>query len=533
MQYRSLFCSLLAGCTLMTCAPQAVALTDVSHWAVMEVTAAQSADLEPQSLLLKSATGNVTREEFCEIALRLYETLDGSSATPSSKKPFADTDNVNIATAYQLGIVNGRNSTTFDPYGKITRQELCKMLTNIADAAEIKLPRANTELASAYPDAKEVENWAQDSVDSMLSCGIINGVSTRMDDETGEPQTVVILSPKGTTTREQALLVSLRFAEAFTPAQNPAPSVKPDTSSKPENPSSSTDSAAKPAKDPENAAPSVPSQTKGDTTNTNTDKNTDKPSAPDTSEKDNQKDDSKDNTADTAEDSKTPTKSDIPKTDTDKVTEDTDKAPEDTDKTPEDTDDDKNETVKPSIPNLLFPDYLPSTESEKMAYLFGVDSNYYGFYTDESSAKADIVEIEIPVWRLQDDGSKTSGKAYLQIHKMLAPIVQTIFEEIYNGPEQFPIHDVGGWAWRANEKSEHRQGTAIDINFDSNMECYIDSEGNVTSITCGSTWEPDTDPYAIKEGGDVYNAFTKYGFGWGGNAWTSKRDYMHFSFFSR
>ena len=41
------------------------------------------------------------------------------------------------------------------------------------------------------------------------------------------------------------------------------------------------------------------------------------------------------------------------------------------------------------------------------------------------------------------------------------------------------------------------------------------------------------DPFSIPEGGDVYNAFTKYGFAWGGNAWHSKRDYMHFSYFGK
>ena len=40
-------------------------------------------------------------------------------------------------------------------------------------------------------------------------------------------------------------------------------------------------------------------------------------------------------------------------------------------------------------------------------------------------------------------------------------------------------------------------------------------------------------PIVFYEGGDVYNAFTKYGFAWGGNAWHSKRDYMHFSYFGK
>ena len=61
--------------------------------------------------------------------------------------------------------------------------------------------------------------------------------------------------------------------------------------------------------------------------------------------------------------------------------------------------------------------------------------------------------------------------------------------------------------------------------------CVKDADGNVTQITCGSYWKPGEDPYSIPAGGDVVRAFAKYGFAWGGDAWTSKRDYMHFSYF--
>lgn len=140
-----------------------------------------------------------------------------------------------------------------------------------------------------------------------------------------------------------------------------------------------------------------------------------------------------------------------------------------------------------------------------------------------------MVEIAVPVWRLQEDGSKTTGTAYLQVNRNLAPIYEAIFEEIYNGDEQFPIKDVGCYSWRTGE---HSQGTAVDINWDENMEATINADGSLTPTT-GSHWSPGEDPYSIPEGGDVYNAFTKYGFSWGGNAWTSKRDYMHFSYFGR
>ena len=163
---------------------------------------------------------------------------------------------------------------------------------------------------------------------------------------------------------------------------------------------------------------------------------------------------------------------------------------------------------------------------EKMALVYGIGGEQY---QTAEEAEANMVEIAVPVWRLQEDGSKTSGTAYLQVNKNLAPIYEAIFEEIYNGDEQFPIKDVGCYSWRTGE---HSQGTAVDINWDENMEATINADGSLTPTT-GSHWSPGEDPYSIPEGGDVYNAFTKYGFSWGGNAWTSKRDYMHFSYFGR
>ena len=64
------------------------------------------------------------------------------------------------------------------------------------------------------------------------------------------------------------------------------------------------------------------------------------------------------------------------------------------------------------------------------------------------------------------------------------------------------------------------------------MEATINDDGTLT-ITSGSHWTPDEDPLSIPADGDVVRAFKKYGFAWGGDAWTSKVDYMHFSFFGR
>ena len=169
---------------------------------------------------------------------------------------------------------------------------------------------------------------------------------------------------------------------------------------------------------------------------------------------------------------------------------------------------------------------LPQTEAEKMTYVYGAGN---GKYQSSAEAEAHMVEIVVPVWHLQSDGTKVASKAYLQVNASLASIYQAIFEEIFNGSEKFPIYDVGCYSWRTGE---HSQGTAVDINPDENMEATINSDGSLT-VTCGTHWTPYVDPYSIPEGGDVYNAFTKYGFTWGGNGWRTKRDYMHFSYFGR
>ncbi len=169
---------------------------------------------------------------------------------------------------------------------------------------------------------------------------------------------------------------------------------------------------------------------------------------------------------------------------------------------------------------------LDISDEEKMNLVYGVTGVKY--QTAEEAA-AHMIEISVPVWHLESDGSKTASTAYLQVNFALAPIYKAIFQEIFDGDEKFPIYDVGCYSWRTGE---HSQGTAVDINPNENMEATINADGSLTP-TCGTHWSPDTDPYSIKEGGDVYNAFTRYGFKWGGNAWQSKRDYMHFSFFGR
>jgi len=165
------------------------------------------------------------------------------------------------------------------------------------------------------------------------------------------------------------------------------------------------------------------------------------------------------------------------------------------------------------------------SNARKSVLLFG-DKNRVRFDSREE-AEAYMVTIEVPVWRL-NNGEKSPGRMSLAVHKAVADDVAAIFNEIYNDPEQFPICDIGGYSWRGDSaKGEHNTGTAIDINAEQN--CQI--RGG--EVTAGSYWRPGEDPYSIPEDGSVVRIFAKYGWSWGGSAWPSTQDYMHFSYMGR
>ena len=181
-------------------------------------------------------------------------------------------------------------------------------------------------------------------------------------------------------------------------------------------------------------------------------------------------------------------------------------------------------------PNKKYTVVISSTgfTAKKEIYTSGVYNDTSAIYNswpeNKDAAKKLMTTVTVPIWKLNSKGQKYSSKASITVHHLIADKVKLVFQEIYNGPEKFPIKDIGGFSWRNSSTSEHNCGTAIDINSNENYCIY--SNGTVV----GSFWKPGESPYSIKPYGDVVRAFEKYGFNWGGDSWSSTRDYMHFSY---
>lgn len=177
--------------------------------------------------------------------------------------------------------------------------------------------------------------------------------------------------------------------------------------------------------------------------------------------------------------------------------------------------------IKSAVFNMLASEN--ETYQDKAQRIFGLP--YYKKYATKEEADRHMTTITVDVWDFASDGvTKITKQRSIVVHKNIAPTVQQIFKEIYEGQERFPIKNVGGYSWRGeSSNSEHCCGVAIDINWEEN---YLIDNGVIISGKC---YEPGVNPYSIPTDGEVARIMKKYGFRQG--IWGNRCDYMHFSYF--
>lgn len=175
-----------------------------SPWAATEIEEAKKLNLTTDKVLYNFQQ-NLTREEFCELAIKLYEALSGKKAELPEENPFRDTENTEIRKAYTLGIVNGRGDGIFAPDDLLTRQEVAVIFVRTLEA--IDKMKINTESYSNkldnFEDKKDVAAWAYNELALLVDLDIIHGISSTK------------LDPGGNTTREQGIALVKRMFEKF------------------------------------------------------------------------------------------------------------------------------------------------------------------------------------------------------------------------------------------------------------------------------------------------------------------------------
>lgn len=366
------------------------------------------------------------------------------------------------------GIVNGMSDRTFEPDTPVTRQQMAKLVAFYVTRMSYDLRPTQSEASEPFADRDEIAPWATDSVETLRESAILNG----SPDADGQ----LCFFPESTATRAECAAVFCRLAEALrkpflTPAQPTGIALETDSC---ELALGETRRLAV-TFTPEGSYPLVWRST--DSAVVSVDENgTLQARAFGTA------------------------------------------------------------TVSAYTANGLSASCVVTCPDERLASgeesyaekclrVFGeVPDDPRLYYADRASAEADMEKVTVTVWDIGSNGQKYSREFVLVVHKSLAPTVRAVFRELYEGEEQFPIKQLGGFSWSG--KSEHSIGCAIDINPAENY--YCDPDGNPI---VGNYWKPGEDPYSIPLDGELVRIMKKYGFTQGIYWRSGYKDYMHFSFF--
>lgn len=175
----------------------------LSDWALPEYEKAANAGIITYNVVSKNLKEAITREEFCELSVALFNKLSNKTPVLNSENPFTDTNNPAVIKAYQYGLVSGTTANQFDPNRFVTRQEMAKILENIFKATGIATD--SEDGASKLPlfnDCNAISEWAIPAVSTVTRYSVMSGSEGNFN-------------PNGNATREQAILSTYRAYEKF------------------------------------------------------------------------------------------------------------------------------------------------------------------------------------------------------------------------------------------------------------------------------------------------------------------------------
>ncbi|MDR1329651.1 MAG: Ig-like domain-containing protein [Oscillospiraceae bacterium] len=155
----------------------AFAATAPSGWAASEITGASTSGLLTDNAA-KDFHHSMTRDEFCEIVVRLAEKTLGRELAVPARTPFSDARSEHVLKAYQYGLVDGVGNGRFDPDAKITREQIATLMVRALnrlqqDVGRTLLSPPVSELT--FKDASKIGEYARESMRYAVANGIFKG----------------------------------------------------------------------------------------------------------------------------------------------------------------------------------------------------------------------------------------------------------------------------------------------------------------------------------------------------------------------
>ncbi len=115
---------------------------------------------------------NVTRAEFAKIIIGAFDLVDSSATASFADTPKGHWSYSYVASAVANKIVSGVSADSFNPDGKITRQDMATICYRALTALGAELDATG---AVTFADASSISDYAKEAVAVLSGLGIING----------------------------------------------------------------------------------------------------------------------------------------------------------------------------------------------------------------------------------------------------------------------------------------------------------------------------------------------------------------------
>lgn len=184
-----------------------VVFTDVAEltlWANDSINALYDAGIvSGTSATTFDPNGNVTREQFAKMLVSMLGDMEFVSGSSFSDVPTSEWFAPYVATAKEIGLVNGVSATEFGVGQNITREQMAAMIYRAGNLLGYK---ANGT-PKTFTDATNISDYAKPAVDALTAGGVINGMSDGS------------FAPSATATRAEAacMIYNMIKATAHTP----------------------------------------------------------------------------------------------------------------------------------------------------------------------------------------------------------------------------------------------------------------------------------------------------------------------------
>ncbi len=115
---------------------------------------------------------NVTRAEFAKIIVGALNLVDNNATVSFADTPKSHWSYAYVASAVAQKVVNGVSANSFNPDGKITRQDMAAICYRALTTLGVEIEATNSV---EFTDASSISDYAKEAVKALSGLGIING----------------------------------------------------------------------------------------------------------------------------------------------------------------------------------------------------------------------------------------------------------------------------------------------------------------------------------------------------------------------